>query len=89
MDKPTALFCTCNSEAIVVTPLGDGEVSLVMFDWRGGGSSTWAWRLRHIWRILTIGHPYTDDVILSTEDARKLADILSAALLASGSGGAA
>ena len=86
MDKPAALFCTCNSEAIVVTPLGDGEVSLVMFDWRGGGSSTWAYRLRHIWRILTVGHPYMDDVILSADDAQKLAGVLASAL---SSGGAA
>lgn len=82
MDKSTALFCTCNSEAIVVTPLDNGEVSIAMFEWRGGGDSHWRYMLRHIWRIIRHGHPYTDDVILSAEDARKLAGMLASVLAA-------
>ncbi len=51
---------------------------MAIFCWRGSGKVGWRERLRHIWRVLTVGYPYSDDIVLSREDAERLGSFLTA-----------
>lgn len=71
--EPTLHQCSCGSEALHVWR--DDDTGLVYL-------STWApkryakgWtrRLRHIWRIVTTGEPWDDEIVLTPEEAREVA----------------
>ena len=75
----TMVFCECGSEAIQVSWWED-DPEVFLSNWsHGSGGIVWRHRLKHIWQILRKGHPYTDSVILSPDEAKKLADALSSA----------
>ena len=46
--------------------------------WHRGGVSkpTWFERLKHIWKIITTGTPYGDEVVLSNNNTKKLISFL-------------
>ena len=62
------LTCACFAEALRVTiDEEDGELYLTVMEPRGV-RSTWSWRLRVIWRILTKGVPFDDEIILQSDE---------------------
>jgi hypothetical protein len=64
--------CACFGEIVHVSRDEDsGEIYVSCYEPRGT-KYTWGYRLKHIWHILTKGHPYHDDVILSVEDSKQL-----------------
>ena len=72
-------FCDCGSDAVLVTRFKDDEykeIYLSMWSYRYPNSTAWRDRLRHIWRILTVGYPYEDDVVLNPDSAKALGTIL-------------
>ncbi len=75
MERGT-IYCSCGSEALAITPLDGGEIELAIFCWRGAGAVGWRERLRHIWRVLTVGYLYHDDIVLSRNDAERLGNLL-------------
>ncbi len=77
-EKSTMVLCECGSEAIQVS-WWDDEPEVFLSNWTSGLPNTgivWKHRIKHIWQIITRGHPYTDSVILSPDEAKKLADAL-------------
>lgn len=74
MKNNLLLKCDCGGEMLeVVKEEGYYEISL----WRqGGGHLSWKERARWIWRILTTGNPWTDQLILSKEKISQLVDFL-------------
>lgn len=78
-DKPATHFtiCACHGEGMHIDYWNDDQsfyVSLwVDRDWRRVG---WVQRLRHIWRILTVGEPWHDEIVLNREEAARLAAFL-------------
>ena len=81
-DETKTFFCTCSQEIICLTLWEDFDdfVGFSIFDWRGEGNFSWRIRLEWIWRILTKGYPYLDDITLSREDVVRLRDTLSEVL---------
>ena len=68
-------FCDCNSESVLVTRWKDDrykEIYLSMWEIRHPYSPDWRNRLRHIWRIIRVGYPYMDDVVLNPDGAKAL-----------------
>lgn len=45
-----------------------------------GRRTSWSFRLRHIWRILRTGSPYSDYVVLNVDKAAELSEWLIGAL---------
>lgn len=76
--KYTIVFCECGGDAIMVSYFTDEpeEIFLSMWGERVVQGTTWSHRLRHIWRILTRGYPYEDDIVINRSDARRLAQSL-------------
>ena len=68
-------FCDCDSEAVLITRFKDDkykEIYLSMWGYRYPHSTDWRDRARHIWRIIRVGYPYEDDVVLNPDSAKAL-----------------
>ena len=69
-------ICDCDGEAIHVRLTEwDEYTTFIDFSMWYHGVFDWGWRTkwRHIKQILKYGHPYSDEVLLLPEQARKLA----------------
>ena len=68
-------MCSCSSESIVLEKFKDEDYLYLSLFGRGLNIKRYNWldRLRHIIHILKTGFPYTDEIVLKTEDAKKLA----------------
>ncbi len=74
----TFLICDCFSHGLLVEKFeGEEEVSLSLFE-RGlnGRILSWSSRLRWCWQILRYGKPWSDFVILNTENQKRLKEFL-------------
>lgn len=72
------LICDCFSHGLLVEKFeGEEEVSLSLFE-RGlnGRILSWSSRLRWCWQILRYGKPWSDFVILNTENQKRLKEFL-------------
>ena len=68
-------FCDCGSDAVLLSRWKDDEyreIYFSMWGYRAPRSPDWRDRLRHIWRIITVGYPYEDDVVLNPDSAKAL-----------------
>lgn len=66
------LTCACFGEALhLVYDEEDKELYLSIYEPRGSKPS-WRWRLKYIWRILTKGTPYHDELILNQVQTHEL-----------------
>ncbi len=73
------LICDCFSHGLLVEKFKDEEeVYLSLFE-RGlnGRVLGWSERLKWCWQILRYGHPWSDSVILNTENQTKLKEFLN------------
>jgi len=75
------LMCDCGEHGLVISDYKEKsdvgvkfhEIYLAMFAWRGYHRPLdFGDRLRWIWRILTTGQPWADDLCLQPKDAKKL-----------------
>jgi len=72
------LICDCFSHGLLVEKFEDEkEVCLSLFE-RGldGRILSWSSRLRWCWQILRYGKPWSDFVILNTENQKRLKEFL-------------
>lgn len=72
------LICDCYSHGLLVERLDDEEeVYLSLFE-RGleGRILPWSSRLKWCWQILIHGKPWSDYVILNTENQKRLKEFL-------------
>lgn len=72
------LICDCYSHGLLVERLDDEEeLCLSLFE-RGldGRILSWSSRLKWCWQILRYGKPWSDYVILNTENQKKLKEFL-------------
>lgn len=71
-------ICSCAGEALLVEPDKDCQIVEISLWARGygGGKLSWRERLRFIKNILITGEPYHDQVVLSYDEVKKLADYL-------------
>ena len=72
------LICDCCSPGLLVEKFeGEEEVSLSLFE-RGldGRILSWSSRLRWCWQILRYGKPWSDFIILNTENQKQLKNFL-------------
>jgi hypothetical protein len=68
-------FCDCSSEGVLVTRWKDDEykeIYLSLWGYRPNYLMDWRERLRHIWRIIKVGYPFDDDVVLNPDSAKAL-----------------
>lgn len=66
------LTCACFGEALhLVYDAEEKELYLSVYEPRGLTPS-WSWRLKYIWRILTKGTPYQDELILNQAQTHEL-----------------
>lgn len=75
----TFLICDCFSHGLLIERFKDeDEVSISMFE-RGleGRILTWKERLIWCWQIIRHGRPWSDFVILNTENQKKLKEFLN------------
>ena len=78
-DDITEYFeCGCSGEIIAVSKWrGDPEICLSMYSIGEGYRPNWRFRFRHIWHIIRRGHPYSDTIVLSGEEAGRLSELLA------------
>ncbi len=72
------LICDCFSHGLLVEKFEDEEeVCLSLFE-RGmdGRILRWSERLRWCWQILRYGKPWSDFIILNTENQKRLKEFL-------------
>ena len=71
------LICDCYSHGLLVEKFDDEEICLSLFE-RGlsGRTLGWSERLRWCWQILRHGKPWSDFIILNTENQKKLKEFL-------------
>ena len=72
------LICDCFSHGLLVEKFKDEEeVSISLFE-RGleGRVLPWFFRLKWCWQILRYGKPWSDFVILNTENQKRLKEFL-------------
>lgn len=76
MKSPKMFQCSCYGEAIAVEPDEYGCTIDLSF-WQSGRPQTpISTRIRHVLNIIKRGHPYTDMVVMSPEEAEKLGEYL-------------
>lgn len=71
--------CECGSELIVVEPDNDDAIIYMSMFEKGidnNYSMTLREKLRWCWHILTTGKPFTDELVLSYSEAKKLGNYL-------------
>ena len=78
--------CMCHTHMLIadvasIEDVADGDGWIELAWWQQGkGRSPWSYRLRHVWRILRTGDPYSDFLPLDSETATRLRDWLSRAI---------
>lgn len=81
VDWPGAEFlCACNGESLRVCLNDDGEVELSF--WSFGftnGRLRWRDRPRWLWKVLTRGLPFADQIILGKDESVRLSMLLNQA----------
>jgi hypothetical protein len=82
MKEPSSIMekCNCGSESIEVQYWGDELGNEFFFSlWRNGFQRQMSWRerLRWCWRILCTGDPWADSIIVSSEQAKRIADFIN------------
>jgi hypothetical protein len=73
----TTILCSCSCHALCIE--SDPDWGLDIAFWKSGHDYTYSWRqrLRHIWRVIRVGHPYADSITLdSPEKVQELIDAL-------------
>jgi hypothetical protein len=77
MSNPLYLECACHYCRIMRVEYDPdfGETFISM--WYRPTSHPWRTRLRHIWKILTGGEPFEDEIILNRECMIKLSSYLT------------
>ena len=79
-DDITEYFeCECSAEIISISKWrGDPEIFISMYSIGAGGyRPNWRYRIKYIWHIIKHGHPYTDSIVLSAEEAGRLSELLA------------
>ena len=72
------LICDCFSHGLLVEKFeGEEEVSLSLFEMGLNGRILgWSERLRWCWQILRYGKPWSDFIILNTDNQKQLKQFL-------------
>lgn len=75
MKEPTYIQCDCRTHLIMVDKDPDSPIVYLAFFVHGNSPRPFPFweRLRHIWKILTTGRPYEDQMVLTPNETRKLA----------------
>ena len=68
--------CSFFGEGLRLVYTEDDEFSVSLWKERGYHKTCWRQRFRHIWRILTKGEPWDDEIVLHMEEAKKLAQFI-------------
>ena len=77
MEFEKIFFCDCQGEGIaVITDFEDNAVELAFWSFGQPQSRGFRNRLRHAWRILRTGVPYTDMVIFDEPKAKEFAEYI-------------
>lgn len=77
--KRKFIFCSCESEAIVLERFSkEEEIYIALFS-RGLNVKRYNFkdRIRHILHIITKGFPYTDEIVLSKDKVKELIKALT------------
>jgi hypothetical protein len=77
--------CECGSHLLqVVSDVEENAVPdiahryfIALFNYGYNNVTTWKHRLRVCWRVLTKGEPYDDQLVLTPDEAKKLADFIN------------
>ncbi len=79
IDDITEYFeCECSCAILSISKWrGDPEIAMSMYSIGEGYRSNWRFRLGHIWHIIRRGNPYSDSIVLSGEEARRLSELLA------------
>ena len=75
-DNIAVFPCSCGGEGLVVNVWReeDWPDEVCISIWRlGHRHPWWKYQLRHIWYIIKHGHPYLDDIVMTTKVARDFA----------------
>lgn len=64
--------CACFTEALHLVYDEDSRELFVSIYAQAGARPSWRHRLSSIWRILTTGHPYDDEIILDRSSLHAL-----------------
>jgi hypothetical protein len=75
MEKELIIKCDCGSEAVHINSDNDKEFGYIDLSiwYLGSNNSLGFWeRIKYVWRILTKGRPYGDQICLTKETAEKL-----------------
>ncbi len=76
-EDETYIQCMCFGEILHVSRDRDsGDIYFAAYAPRMCGKIPWKHRLQHIWRIMTVGYPWQDDIIMRKEDAVQFAEWL-------------
>ena len=81
MDKQTEYFeCNCGCEVIKINVWQEKdwptEITFCILK-RRGSKTSWGWRFHTMWRVLTKGYPYEDDLLLEVADIKRLRNVLN------------
>lgn len=69
--------CECGTELLEITKeTGYGEIYIAFYSYGHSNQTGWGNRLKMIWKVLRTGSPYSDNIILNTEETNKLLDFL-------------
>lgn len=71
-EPPTLHQCCCGTEALHVWRDDDGTVYVSSWAPKNQREG-WRRRLQHIWRIITTGEPWDDEIVLTKEEAFEVA----------------
>lgn len=72
--------CACHTECVAAVSLEDGSVELSYWRYGQARKPTLGWRLRQALSVLVRGRPYQDYVVLSPDEASRLAAWLQGAV---------
>jgi hypothetical protein len=78
-DDKLIIECECGTHLLQVSTHIDEigqDYYFAMFNF-GRYSRSIIWRLKLCWRILKTGEPYSDQLVLTNQDAKKLSDYIS------------
>lgn len=77
MIEGKTFVCDCGSEVLVVSDDCETGIDIAVFARANFNGTPFRCRLRYAWHALVHGKPYTDQVCLSYEKAKKLASLLN------------
>jgi hypothetical protein len=77
--KDDYIACSCGTEGLYLIKYNDEDdvyLSIWQMGYNKNNKLSWYQRLRYVWKIISTGTPYNDQIVLDNDACKKIVDFI-------------